>query len=116
MADELRKYYLTALEQETIVRFNRAEDEVEVYTTDRTVMTRLDKLVRDYPHAYRMTRQDPQTIADGKPISKTYTYPKKLQIFRQPPSPRSAAQREASVEQGRRLAEKMRRARAGVDS
>lgn len=34
-------------EQETVIRFGRDGDECEVYTSDSTVMTRLDKLASE---------------------------------------------------------------------
>ena len=67
---------LTKYEQETIILMNAGDKEATVYTADRTVMRRLDALVKKYPESYRIVS------ADG--ISKTYTMSKTYVSYRKP--------------------------------
>ena len=66
-------------EQETIIRWYRDEERAAVYTSDFTVMTKLDKLTE--------TSDDWElgivsTFPDGTVEGKTYSCPKKLISFR----------------------------------
>ena len=45
---------LTKYEKETIILMNAGDKEATVYTADRTVMRRLDALVKKYPESYRI--------------------------------------------------------------
>ena len=63
-------------EQETVITFGRLDTECEVYTTDPTVMTKLDKRVADGDW-----RQVDTVKESGQVIGKTYKGSKKLVRF-----------------------------------
>lgn len=67
---------LTKYEQETIVNYNAGEQEATVYTADKTVMRRFDRLVAEYPEQYQLTKETE--------VSKTYSMPKAYVSFRKP--------------------------------
>lgn len=62
-------------EQETVIQFNRSEKTMNIYTCDKTMITKLDKL-------YPRTNED---ICDGKIRAITYEAPKNLLSFRHNP-------------------------------
>ena len=59
---------LTKYEMETIVNYNAGEQTATVYTRDKAVMRKLDKLVADFPDTYK--------LIDQTSIDKTYSMPK----------------------------------------
>ncbi len=63
-------------EQETIVKYNAAEQAATVYARDKTVMRRLDALVIDFPDYYRLIGETD--------IDKTYEMPKSFVSYRKP--------------------------------
>lgn len=67
---------LSRLEQETIINYNAAEQTATVYTRDKTVMRRLDRLVGAYPDTYRLISETD--------IDKTYSVPKSYISYRKP--------------------------------
>lgn len=67
---------LTKYEMETVVNYNAKEQTATVYTRDKSVMRRLDRLVADYPDSYRLLRQTD--------IDKTYSMPKSFVTYRKP--------------------------------
>mgnify|MGYP006919451989 FL=1 len=67
---------LTKYEMETVVNYNAGEQTATVYTRDKSVMRRLDRLVADYPDSYRLLRQTD--------IDKTYSMPKSFVTYRKP--------------------------------
>ena len=67
---------LTRYEMETIVNYNAGEQTATVYTRDKAVMRKLDKLVADFPDIYKLTGQDE--------VSKTYSFPKSYVSYRKP--------------------------------
>ena len=67
---------LTKCEMETVVNYNVGEQTATVYTRDKSVMRRLDRLVADYPDSYRLLRQTD--------IDKTYSMPKSFVTYRKP--------------------------------
>ncbi len=67
---------LTKYEMETIVNYCAGGQTATVYTRDRAVMRKLDRLVADYPDIYRLTRQTD--------IDKTYFMPKAYVNYRKP--------------------------------
>ena len=67
---------LTKYEKETIILMNAGDKEATVYTADRTVMRRLDALVKAYPDTYRIASEDD--------VSKTYTMSKSYVTYRKP--------------------------------
>jgi len=85
----------TNAERETIIRFDRAEDTCSIYTADKTIMTRLDKL-------YKCTKE----YADSEGVyAKEYTTNKRLISFRTDANykPEYVPQRIVSPEQVARL-------------
>ena len=67
---------LTRYEQETVVNYNAGEKNATIYTRDRAVMRKLDRLVVHFPEIYRQIGQDE--------ISKTYLCPKEYISYRKP--------------------------------
>ena len=67
---------LTKYEMETVVKYNAGEQTATVYTRDKSVMRRLDRLVADYPDSYRLLRKTD--------IDKTYSMPKSFVTYRKP--------------------------------
>lgn len=67
---------LTKYEMETVVNYNAGEQTATVYTRDKSVMRKLDRLVKDYPDRYKLIRQTD--------IDKTYSMPKSYVTYRKP--------------------------------
>ena len=68
-------------EQETTISIYRDGETAEIYTSDSTMMTKLDKRVRENPEAWKCVRVE--TIGDGAEIvAKWYECPKRLISFR----------------------------------
>lgn len=65
-------YRVPTDEQETVIQFDRNGTVCHVYTTDSTMMTKLDK-------KYKRIKQD---YANGKPVAAYYEFDKKLLSFR----------------------------------
>lgn len=59
-------------EQETVIQFDRNGTVCHVYTTDSTMMTKLDKI-------HKRVKQD---YVGGKPIAAYYEFDKKLLSFK----------------------------------
>ena len=58
---------LIKYEIEMVVNYNAGEQTATVYTRDKSVMRRLDRLVADYPESYKLLNQTE--------IDKTYSMP-----------------------------------------
>ncbi len=67
---------LTKYEMETVVNYNAGEQTATIYTKDKSVMHRLDRLVADYPDSYKLLSQTD--------IDKTYFMPKSFVTYRKP--------------------------------
>lgn len=67
---------LTKYEMETVVNYNAGEQTATVYTRDKSVMRRLDRLVEDYPDSYKLISQTE--------VDKTYSMPKSYITYRKP--------------------------------
>lgn len=67
---------LTRYEMETVINYNAEEDKAEVYTRDKSVMLKLDKLVAAHPEIYKLIKQDDW--------GKTYSFPKRFVRFGKP--------------------------------
>lgn len=65
-------YRVPTDEQETVIQFDRSGTVCHVYTTDSTVMTKLDKI-------HKRVKQD---YVGGKPIAAYYEFDKKLLSFK----------------------------------
>ena len=67
---------LIKYEIEMVVNYNAGEQTATVYTRDKSVMRRLDRLVADYPESYKLLNQTE--------IDKTYSMPKSFVTYRKP--------------------------------
>ena len=67
---------LTKYETETIVNYNAGEQTATIYTRDKSVMRRMDRLVANYPESYKLLKQTD--------IDKTYSMPKSYVTYRKP--------------------------------
>ena len=67
-------------EQETTIQFNRDESTVNIWTSDSTVMTRLDKLAKEEASPWEII----DTVTDdiGWIIAREYRVPKYMISFR----------------------------------
>lgn len=83
-------------EQETIIQFSRDEDFATIWTSDTTVMTKLDK------HSDTYDLIDVGKHSNGSILSKTYKCDKKLVSFRS-----KRTRREMTDEQKEVLRERM---------
>lgn len=63
---------ITLEEQETTINFNRTQDAVDVWTSDKTVMTKLDKLCITAPDFYKLITEHKAQDDIGAVISKEY--------------------------------------------
>lgn len=66
-------------EQETLISWMRGDKHAEIYTTDRTTMTKLDRKCKEHPESWKI--KDISTVK-GEIVSKTYICPRKLISFR----------------------------------
>lgn len=89
-------YKVPTDEQETVIRFDRNSTVCHVYTTDSTMMTKLDKI-------HKRVRQD---YINGKPIAAYYEFDKKLLSFRS-----KIPKRTLTDEQKKAASERLRKGR-----
>lgn len=61
-------------EQETVINFGRTDDNIILYTSDKTWMTKMDKLVESNP--------DDFSVIEETEVSKRYSFPKSLLTIR----------------------------------
>ncbi len=101
---------LSIAEQETTVSFMRDNDICMVYTSDSTVMTKLDKLAKSgkAPH-WKLVAE--HRLRGGELVGKTYETHKRLISFRADISTREMTeeQKEAAAERMREWQEKKRK-------
>jgi len=90
-------------EQETTIGFSRDEDIAHIYTSDTTMMTKFDKLVRTSEH----WSEEKTVNCDGELVGKFYTCPKKLLSYRGA----MRTGREMSEEERKTAAERLKNAR-----
>lgn len=93
---------LPVFEQETTVSFSRDSDVCTVYTSDSTVMTRLDKLAES-DNAPHWKLKEEHKVRGGELIGKTYETHKRLISFRV-----DITTREMTDEQREAVADRMR--------
>lgn len=67
---------LTRYEMETIINYNAGGQTAIVYTRDKAVMRKLDKLIADFPDTYELINQTD--------IDKAYSMPKSYINYRKP--------------------------------
>lgn len=87
---------LTPLERETIVNYNDEDEYAILYTCQRTVMTKLDKLCIRCPKVYSLVKEVPDT-------SKTYKIASKNLISFRVPNIMSDEQRLAAGDRLRKV-------------
>lgn len=85
-------------EQETVVNFGRTDEDMTIYTTDSTTITKLDKAVK--AGLYEVIELH---TVKGVTVGKTYKAKKKLLSFRT-----KEVKRELTEEQKKLQAERMR--------
>ena len=91
-------------EQETVITFSRDSNEATIYTSDTTVMTKLDKLCSSSDE-WKLVRIDKAKMS-GNIVSKNYKVKKSLVSFRT-----RKTKREMTDEQREAAAERLRKAR-----
>ena len=90
---------ISTTEQETTVNFSRTEKKAKVWTSDKLMMTKLDKLVQKDPENWSV---EVQKDRDGDIVAKVYTAEKKKLIsFR--------TDRKLSEEQRKKMGDRFRR-------
>lgn len=67
---------LAVEEQETVINFSRQDKDMSVYTSDKTMMTKLDKKVKNYPDTWSVV--EIMKDRNGEIVGKRYTALKKL--------------------------------------
>lgn len=72
---------MTASEQDTVIQFSRDSETATIWTSDRTVMTKLDKMVKDGKNKLWRLKEE-NYLQDGELASKTYETNKRLISFR----------------------------------
>ncbi|MCD7886486.1 MAG: hypothetical protein LUG44_02550 [Clostridiales bacterium] len=86
---------LTKQEQETIIRFDEAEATASVFTFNRALLNKLEKLTTERPDDCKLEREFPSGAVE-------YTVPKRW-VKITPPRRLSAEQLEAMRERGRKI-------------
>ena len=92
-------------EMETTISFSRTRAHAEVWTSDTTMYTRLDKLCKENPAMYTCTEE--ARNRHGDLLSKTYRIADKSMLSFKPKKRRVVLTEEQKAERARRL-EKMR--------
>lgn len=90
-------------EQETTVNFYRDSDICTIYTSDTTIMTKLDKLVEN-EKAVCWKLKEIHRLPTGELVGKTYETNKRLISFRT-----DFVTRELTEEQKKKMAERLRK-------
>lgn len=94
-------YSVPTEEQETTINFSRSDKTAYIWTSDTTVMTKLDKLCETAPEYYQLRKAGK---VDGSVVDKDYIVTDKSLIsFRS-----GHAKRELTEEQRKALADKAR--------
>lgn len=96
----------TIEEQETVINYYRDSDICTVYTSDSTVMTKLDKLA-DNPDLSHWKIKQIYRLQNGELVGKTYETNKRLISFRA-----DIGTRKLTEEQKRRASERMKKINA----
>lgn len=94
-------------EQETVIQFNRTDDYATIYTSDSTMITKLDKCCIEAPEFYKLQKED--HLRDGSVSGKTYILSdRKMLSFRK-------SKRVYSEEERKMLGERLRRSQNLAD-
>lgn len=94
---------LLKYEMETIINYNAEQRQAELYTRDKSVMRKLDRLVEECPEVYSLKVQETNR---GETWGKTYIISDKKYISFRKPKQFTESQRKAIAE---RLAAKRNR-------
>lgn len=84
-------------EQETVINFSRDSNEATVYTSDSTVMTKLDKLADPENSNAPFWKVTKEHRVDGEIVAKSYVTNKRLISFRAGIKELSEDQKEAAA-------------------
>ena len=96
---------VSQIEQETTVSFNRTEETAEIWTSDTTMMSKLDRLCKESPEHWKCKKTE--FLRDGSLANKVYVVDsKRLISFRSRP-----IKRELTEEQRAELADRLRASR-----
>lgn len=109
--EEIKLGSFPVAEQETHIHWMRTDSYAEVYTTDKTTMTKLDRLCEESPENYKL--QEVGTLK-GVAVSKTYRISdKKLVSFRSRKITRELTeeQRQIASERMKAIVERQKEAR-----
>lgn len=87
-------------EQETHIYFTRNDDRAQIYTSDTTTMTKLNKLVKLQGTEWKL--ESVSKLKNGEVIGRTYSCPVKFISFRS-----KAVKREYTEEQKKKVAERL---------
>lgn len=91
---------LSLMEQETSISFDRTSNKCIIYTSDSTVMTKLDKLVENSP---QWKLKEEHFSREHELVGKTYETHKRLISFRKDFVVMSEENRQAAAERARRV-------------
>lgn len=83
---------LTIEEQETHINFSRGDSRAEIYTSDTTMMTKLNKLIELPDTEWKLERVS--KLGNGEVIGKTYSCPVEFISFRTKRSSRKFTEEE----------------------
>ncbi len=96
-------------EQETVINFSRDEERATIYTSDSTMMTKLNKLVSADGTEWKLD----EVIKDrhGEEVARNYSCPKKLLSYRAKSMTRELTEEERKAQSDRmKLINDLRRA------
>lgn len=88
-------------EMETTISFSRTEAHAEVWTSDTTMYTRLDKLCKENPATYTCT--DEARNRNGELLSKTYRIADKQLLSFRPKKRKVVLTEEEKTERAKRF-------------
>ena len=93
--------YIPIEEQETTIQISRDRNEAHIWTSDQTMITKLEKMVAINPGVYVI--HDTTENEEGRVLAREYRMPKRLLSFRSPVK--------SSEEQRQQRLENLKRAR-----
>ena len=91
-------------EQETCINFSRGDGRAEIYTSDTTMMTKLNKLVKSPETEWKLERVS-KLERTGEVIGKTYSCPVEFISFR-----KKRVSRIYSEEEKKQISKRLRKA------
>ena len=72
-------YSLTAVERESVITFNAAEENADIYASDPVWIRKFDKLVEQNPDQFKVIQE---FKCEGKVVARRYTFPKSFLTVR----------------------------------